>query len=165
MFVTTDDFVGELRLSMNKFEEDKITSYINSYEKEYLVKLLGCELYDLFIADLVGGVPQSQRFIDIYNEFCEDVDCHIVRSEGIKKMLTYFIYFEFVKDKQTYNTITGTVQSKVEVSDVVSLSKSNIYQMYNKGVETYEAIQWFICDKSQDYTEENTQPIEKNIWL
>ena len=80
-------------------------------------------------------------------------------------MLTCFIYFEFLKDKQTYNTITGTVKSKVEVSDVINLAESNIYQIYNKGIDTYKAIQWFICDKSEDYPEENMQAKQKGSWL
>ena len=71
--VVNTDFKGEYNVSKNCY--DLIDFYIEKYEKKYLTKLLGAELYALFIADLTvtdPQVPQTQRFIDIFDEQEED---------------------------------------------------------------------------------------------
>ena len=39
MFVDISDFIGEKQLSQNQYESVKLTSYINTYESEYLIDL------------------------------------------------------------------------------------------------------------------------------
>ena len=53
------DFAGtEYSLPEQKYISYQ--NYLDKYEKEFLVNLLGAELYDLFVSDLVGGIPQTQ---------------------------------------------------------------------------------------------------------
>ena len=71
--VVNTDFKGEYNVSKNCY--DQLDTYIEKYEKKYLTKLLGAELYALFIADLTvtdPQVPQTQRFLDIFNDFSID---------------------------------------------------------------------------------------------
>lgn len=164
---------GVLLIGFNKHQESDIQAFIDKYEKEYLTALLGCELYDLFVADLgVNGVPQLQIYLDIYNAFCEDNNDFIsnyyghywkygygckkqVISIGMVEMVKRFIYFEYVRTQKTYNTPTGTVVNENEVSRETSFSESGIFQVYNEGVMTYDAIQWFICKNETDYPKYN----------
>ena len=63
--IQLSDFVGEYELPESKYFDRQ--PYLDKYEKEYLVNALGADLYKLFIADLVGGVPQTQIYLDIDN--------------------------------------------------------------------------------------------------
>ena len=156
--VVNTDFKGEYNVSKNCY--DQIDFYIEKYEKKYLTKLLGAELYALFIADLTvtdPQVPQTQRFIDIFNEFSIDENQYcLIESEGIRKMLIQLIYFHYVRENQVINSATGTVSSSVELGMSASF-KGNIVQAFNEGVDNSHSIQWFICDKPTIYPEENIQ--------
>lgn len=135
-------------------------TYLDKYEKEYLIKLLGAELYDLFIADLVGGVPASSRFLDIYNPFHVDDNNCVRMSEGMKLMTIQFVYFYAVRDLNPKKTATGVVINSNENSGDPVYGGYNIVEAYNEGVKNAREIQWFICDNPDVYPEENTQFIE-----
>ena len=155
--VVNTDFKGEYNVSKNCY--DQLDTYIEKYEKKYLTKLLGAELYALFIADLTvtdPQVPQTQRFLDIFNEFSIDENYCVIYSEGIRKMLIQLIYFHYVRENQVINSATGTVSSAVELGNNASF-KGNIVQAFNEGVDNSHSIQWFICDKPTIYPEENIQ--------
>lgn len=164
-FVQIVDFTGEKTIAQSIATDPKLQAYIDKYEPIYLTNLLGCELYDLFIADLdAQDLPQSQRFIDIFDPFCKDDSCGIVRSEGIKEMLLCFIYFEYAKDNNFQQSTNGTVSSQMEVSKVIPLSHTNGYDMFNNGIDTYCSIQWLML-KSTEYPEFNGQYKKKISWL
>ena len=156
--VVNTDFKGEYNVSKNCY--DQIDFYIEKYERKYLLKLLGAELYALFIADLTvtdPQVPQTQRFLDIFNEFSIDENNYcLIESEGMRKMLIQLIYFHYVRENQVVNSATGTVSSSVELGLNASF-KGNIVQAFNEGVDNSHAIQWFICDNPTIYPEENIQ--------
>jgi hypothetical protein len=157
---------GILLIATNKHTEDTLQAYIDEYDVPYLQDMLGCELYELFLADLVNGVPQSQRFIDIFEPFCKDDDCYgIQKSEGIKIMVKYFIYWEYVKQQRVNNTNTGDVINENEVSRVARPPETKLYSTYNKAIKTYCAIQWFICDNLTVYPEFEGVIKQKTSWL
>lgn len=134
-------------------------SYLDKYEKEFLVNLLGADLYSLFIADLdVNGVPQTQRFIDIYNAFTIDDDSCVRYSEGMKVATLQYVYFFAVRDLIVKKTNTGQVNNRNENSDGPSYDGFNIVEAYNEAVQNAYEIQWYICDNDEDYPEENVQP-------
>lgn len=156
--LTTSDFKqGEYSLSLDQYTE--LDTYIAKYEKFYLLRLLGADLYALFIADLVSGVPQTQRFIDIFNAFQEDSKPCLMISEGIKEMLKAFIYFHYSRETVYQKTPTGAVIPNPEVSTNLGYNGFNLVTAYNKGVETFNVIQWFMLD-GNDYPEYNGQCIE-----
>jgi len=155
--VVNTDFKGEYNVSKNCY--DQLDTYIEKYEKKYLTKLLGAELYGLFKADLTvtdPQVPQTQRFIDIFDEFSIDENYCVIYSDGIRKMLTQLIYFHYVRENQVVNSATGTVSSAVELGNNASF-KGNIVQAFNEAVDNSHAIQWYICDNPTVYPEENIQ--------
>lgn len=160
--VLTTDFTDEFNVSKT-LKTDKLQAYIDRYEKHYLIQLLGAELYDLFIADLTATspqVPQSTRFLDIFNEFSiDDNDC-VRRSEGMRVMLKQFIYFHFVRDSSRFKTSVGVVQNQGDVSTNTPYDGYNLVESYNQGVTNATEIQWFICDNDEDYPEENMQLFE-----
>lgn len=155
MITQTSFFTGRYKIASNKFSD--LQSYIDEYEPKYLRMLMGADLYALFVADLVANVPQTARFISVFDPFnIDDGDCLMV-SEGIKKMLVQFIYYHYVVDMAFTNTQAGNVRNSMELSEQLGYKGSNTVQAYNEGVNNYKSIQWFICDNSEDYPEENSQ--------
>ena len=103
-FVQTEDFdEGELALSYNVgSDETKLQDIINKYEVEVLQDLLGCALYEEMISDWdanPSGEFSEDRFKAIYDPLCYDDNCYVKRSEGMKKMLMYFIFFYWVRQQ------------------------------------------------------------------
>ena len=158
--VVKTDFKGEYNISKTCY--DQLDFYIEKYEHEYLVKLLGAELYTLLISDLTATdpqVPQSARFLQIFNPFDIDNNRCVVSSAGIRKMLVQFIYFHYVRENQVVNSASGTVTNSVELG-VNAKFMGNIVQVFNQAVDNSHSIQWYICDNKDEYPEENIQIIE-----
>jgi len=153
--VQTTDFVGEYKISQSRFSD--LDTYISNYEEFYLLRLLGADLYDLFIADLTSTtpqVPQTAIYLAIFNKFHTDNNGSFEVSEGIKKMLMQFIYFHYVRDQQTYNSTAGTVVNDNENSQQ-KLFSGPLVDHYNKGVNNYKTIVNYILDNPNDYPEYN----------
>lgn len=166
MFVDVEDFEGKYQLHRGVFDVAKINSYIDKYERRYLVELLGKDLYDEFIADLDPfEQPQSPRFIAIFNPLEEDYNWTIIYSEGMIEMLKGFIYFEYVKDLTNQMTVVGNVLPVGENSQQASTLYSMMYARYNEAVRTYKAIQTYITQHSGDYAEFNGKKKELAYWI
>jgi hypothetical protein len=163
--VVKTDFKGEYNVSKTCY--DQLDFYIEKYEHYYLVRLLGAELYTLLISDLTATdpqVPQTARFLSIFNSFDVDNGSCVVSSGGIRNMLVQFIYFHYVRETQTENTAGGTVTNSVELG-VNAKFMGNIVQVYNQAVDNSHSIQWYICDNIEDYPEENIQLIENTCGI
>ena len=153
------DFAGT-QYSLPEQKYISYQNYLDKYEKQFLTNLLGAELYGLFIADLVSGVPQTQRFIDIYNAFSIDDNNCVRYSEGLKVATLQFVYFYAVRDLSVKKTNTGVVFNNNEVSEGPVYSGYNIVEAYNKAIKNAKEIQWYICDNDEVYPEENVQLFE-----
>jgi hypothetical protein len=147
-FVDTSDFTtGEILISQSSDSEQDLEAYIDTQELEVLQELFGLDLYNLFIADLdVNNNPQDARFIAVFDAFYDDSDvvagwcCGARRSEGIKKMLMRFIYFEFTRNQEFIATSTGTVTSQRDNARTAKGPEYGLTTKYNIGVESYRAI-------------------------
>ncbi len=165
--ITYEDFKkGKYELHAGMYEQPKINAYIDKYEKRYLIKLLGVELYNLFVADLVANVPQDAKYLKLYNPFeYDNFNCYIVISEGMVEMIKGFVYFLYLKDQTNQVAVSGNVQPIGENSLNVSTLNSMIYTRYNESVTTYKAIQRYICDNSSDYLKYNGEKILLSYWI
>ena len=52
---------------------EQLQGYIERYEKKYINQLLGVDLANLFIADLVDQIPQQDIYLAIYNPIEKDL--------------------------------------------------------------------------------------------
>ena len=159
--VVKSDFTGEYLIAQDQYSN--IDSYIVKYEKKYLTMLLGADLYALFIADLTPTspqVPQTQRFIDLFESFFTDEYNCVVSSDGIRKMLIQFIYFHALRDNLNFKSTTGTVRMKNENSSESMYNGYNLVESYNEGVCNAKSIQWFIGENKDIYPESNRQYFE-----
>lgn len=163
ILVTSDFSTGEFRIPKDCFSD--LQTYIDRYEKFYLVRLLGAELYDLFIADLTAlpspQVPQSAIYLAIFNPFqIDDTNDCLRISEGIKEMLIEFVYFHFMRDIGVKKKIGGVYMTQIETGTNIGYNGFNLVEGYNKGVKNYKEIQWYICEYDTDYPTENMQLLE-----
>lgn len=154
------DYIGFYQIAKGGNNDEKIETYIDAVEPNMLRNLLGCTLYDLFIADIdpVTNKPLTAKYLSLYNAFCVDVSIGSgdqKRSLGMVEMLKGFVYYNFVGDSDFFNTISGNVSNQFSNSLPVNTMQIGLTERYNLGLQTYEAIQWFICDNSTDYPEYN----------
>lgn len=146
---------GEYKIAQDLYTD--FSGYIDKYEKEYLINLLGVTLYGLFVADLTGTpeVPQNPPYTTIFNEIKEDIGNCVLRSEGIKAMLIKFVYFHITRDLKAVKTTTGVVGMENENS--VPTMDYNLITSFNSAVDDYLAIQEYIRRNPTDFPDYNGQ--------
>ena len=144
--VQISDFKGFHKLTVTSYNDYLIQSYIDRYEDDYLNKLLGCDLKDLLIADLIGGVPTNPDYLAWFNPFCEEVvSCYnkcTLESKGLKDMLKGFIYYHYTRDNVNIQHATGVSKVQSEISnklDNINLERTAEIR-YNESVGSYKAI-------------------------
>ena len=170
-FVTPEDFKNnDLSIGYNKHQEATLQNYINRVEPEVLKALLGSPLYTAFIADWDAAPAESfseARFETIYNALCYEEGSKQYQSEGIKRMLMYFIYFEYIRDNNIQKRPVGLVENENENAEIASTSKAAIFTEYNSGIDTYKIIQLYINNnpESYDYEDYNGQFKEYASWI
>lgn len=159
--VTISDFTGAFATPVDKFTEpNEVTPFIEAYQFDLIYLIMGAELGDLFIADLdANGVPQTQRFEDLYNAFVEDYNSCLVKSEGIKEMVKIYLYSKLAANNNISFNMAANVVKQGENS-VTTSSAMWIAKKYNQAIATAKAIQWYIGQNSSVYPEENMQEIE-----
>jgi hypothetical protein len=165
--ILVSDFVGKYELSISQYNSDLIASYINKYEKEYLIKLFGKALYDLFIADLDPNtsLPTTTIYQTLYNPLY--IDTYIngeSESKGIKEMLIGFIYYHYTIDSQQQQTSVGVTAPKSENSEGINLNSISISR-FNDNVQSYKTIQSYIQQNSSDYPTFNGKDLKLEYFL
>lgn len=161
------DYIGRYQVAKDSYSKQVLQQYIDENESKLIYQLLGTELGALFIADLdVNGVPQTQRFIDIYNSFALEDDCKQYISDGLKDYLLGLIYFDYVRNTNTYNSQLGNKSSLTENSEYAGNLIHDLSQRYNKGIATGKNIQWYCdCHLPEDYPEFKGVELEYTHWL
>jgi len=163
--IQVSDFTGRYSIAKNVYTEANIQDYIDYYEKIYLTELLGAELYNLFISDLVSGVPQDPIYQAIFNPFSLDENNCLIISDGIKDMILGFCFFEIMRKSDAQQTISGNTRNVMDNSSNISQIQAGLYTSYNTSIKSYDAIQWFICDNEVNYPTYNGQEKNTTTWL
>lgn len=160
-FLVITDFTGECNISQNRYAKADYDSIIADTEEKILRDLLGADLYLKLMADLSGGVPQTQKYIDLVNgktytvTNAEGVVVN-VDYKGLKPMLKYFTHANLVRSQDSQNTEVGQVEPVQENSQRMSKNRMNliIQTSYNKGfalygydIENYCYNDSFICGR------------------
>jgi len=147
--VNTSDFIGDIYIQ-TEVCDDQLQAYINKYEDYYLYKLLGLTVANELIADLVDGVPQSPEILEWFNPFQIQGECNkkVYISEGVVKMLSYLIYFEFVIGEEYTPSNSGLVRSNSENSEDKDSQVTQDWvqrKAWNPSVNTWEALNEKLC--------------------
>ncbi len=149
VLISSANFVGKYAIPQDSFSD--LDGFIDNYEVDLLVDLLGYDLYTAFEADLAGTpqVPASANYLTIYNKLTLDHNCVLLRSKGMVDMLLGFIFFEYMRQIKYKATTQGIVFNAPDSSVVTAYG--SLYKYYNDSVATHKAIQAYICYKEADY--------------
>ena len=152
ILISASDFTGENKIATDVFTDAELDAFITIYEAKLLYELLGIELYDLFIADLVAGVPQTAKYVTIYEAFVKEIDDEMFMSDGMKVMLVKWVFFHYVRTQSQTNTIQGNTQAEGTINMPSAMSYTSLCIDYNKMISTFNAIQIYIESvKDADY--------------
>jgi len=160
--LATSDFTGQFGIAQNNVTD--FSWYFERYEREYLVKLLGAELYGLFFDDLGGdpSEPTSDIYVTIFEPLIFD-DGKPYVSHGIKFMLQSFVFYHFIKDNNLYHSIAGLVSNNVEnaVAQIETKGAQYITTKYREALDSFEAVQVYIQNNLSDYPKFNGVCIQR----
>lgn len=105
-------------------DDDVLNSIIQKTQMTMGIKILGSIEYNKFVADYdsVGGVFQSQEWIDFFNGVSGGylVDGKTVVWDGFANLLPYFVYFDYYQYTGQRPTTLGTAVANAENGTIVS---------------------------------------------
>jgi len=150
-------FVKDINIPDSDYSD--IDSYIERYEKEILIKLLGYELWKLVNA--YDPTTSEQRIKDLVEGKEWTYSGNLIKWNGFKNddkisLIAYYVYYWYVRNKNVNFQTTGTQKAKNENSAAASpvqlLSQAwdrlgNLYQ-YDA-----ESAYFFLNEHSSDYPE------------
>lgn len=133
-FIAEDQFIGQIQLDLGDF--NKFSDFSTQVEKNYLIKLLGWQLYYALISDLdVSNEPQTEKYIELVNGIAagyEDGSGVYRELAGIKIMLPYFFYYDYIKDVQSHNTEIGDYELQA------TNSTKSVFERNDRMINAYE---------------------------
>ena len=153
MFTKQSDFIGDVEITQSADVTEKLNAIIDTVEKNVLRLLLGDDLYILFKADLdAENEPQTDKYKNLLNGVTYDYGEEKRMFDGLKPMLRYFIYSEYIKYNSMQAT-TGTVLPEKDNS--TNLTNFDISELsnnaYNKGINYYRKAISYIAMNIEDY--------------
>jgi len=139
-------FKGDISLSQNIY--GTINDFLNNYEDMILDKLLGYDLKKNFL-DGLEIVSPLQKWLDLrdgktYTVTDRDNRTVNVKWNGLinaekKSLLSYFIYYYYSIENQSFQSQTGDIIMMNENSNITPISQINgkLIRAYNRGCELY----------------------------
>jgi hypothetical protein len=144
--LTTADFIGEFELPIGQYVNTKIDLFIAQVQEDYLIDLLGYDLKTAFEAGIVATTSKYEllRDGDTYTN-----SAYLTKYKGIKEMLKYFTYYEYMRFEGIENTAVGLVQNETTNSEPAgTVGQMKIRRMYNRGVGIYYDTAMYINSKN-----------------
>lgn len=144
-WITRNDFVGRFNLPQSQFNDIDLT--VEEVVEDYLVKLMGAEMYDTFFAQF-DGTPSADYTALRDGETITNSNGDTFKYKGLKDMCLYFVMAE-LKGKFYQDSEDGSVITSHSNSNKVSIvqEKQISYNMYNKGVKLYNEARFYLYEK------------------
>jgi hypothetical protein len=136
VFLQISDFeTGRFALALNEYNEADLQSYIDSIEKNEILRLFG-----LTLGTEIYTTPTSH--LELTNAFEEEINDELVISLGVTDMLKRFVYFDYIRDQYTKSVVGGVARNVVEQGTNLNTASHDIFSRYNEGVDTWKNIQY-----------------------
>lgn len=152
--VKYNSFVGRYNISQNTQIKTDLEDFISEFEPIILEALLGAYLYNLLKADLIEGVPQTQKYIDLVNgvTYTDENDI-ILNYKGIKRMLIQLLFVDWTLQSY-YNSNIGNVKPIAEGATVLTEweNKRILAPISQDGVMLYRQTIKFLKDDNNCLT-------------
>ena len=148
-------FTNDINLNIGAYSD--LTQYIDKFEKEILIGLLGYTLYSEMMAAYAAlpGTPLPEKWDRLINGYTYDYNGVTIRWNGLinsdkVSFLAYYVYCQYTKAHQFPQGQTGAVQPQNENSVVVD-GIANHTAAWNRFVVEYNKCQVFLFTNEQDY--------------
>lgn len=123
LFFTLDDVRGVRKnVSVNI---DDFDQYAVEVQRNYVEKILGTKLYIALMDDLVGGIPQTQRFIDLIGGKDYEISGDSHKFRGLKLYASYLWLHLYMGMGGTNHTPIGTQLFKDDAANHNEASQIN----------------------------------------
>lgn len=132
-FIDKSYFVADIMLV--KGDYDNIETYITRFEKDVLTYLLGYELYAAIEAGAANEPYKSLLDGEVY-EISQNGKTKKVKWAGLKSLIAYYVYCEYLRNKVISVQQVGAVLSKQENSSNASIL-GKIFSAWAKFEELY----------------------------
>lgn len=156
--LTSADFEnGETKISQNQFNIANFNTFLTeAKENSYIKDILGTTLGQAFIADLTGdpATPTDAKYQLIFSFFSFDESGINESCIGLKEILKYLFYNEFVSGQNIINQSGGNSSVRIEASNPEGLIKRSTV-IYNRAVENICILQYYVCQDSTSYPDYN----------
>lgn len=158
--IDTSYFVKDISIPNLDEIPNSIRTYIERFEKEVLIKLLGRPLYNDFISGLEATTIE-QKWIDLRDgaDFTFEFDGRQVveRWNGLinqdkVSLISYYVYEKYRRIEKTTTTGVAEVRGKVENSEVVNETQK-IITAQNRFIDLYGEVRYSIDGINYDYFE------------
>ena len=146
--LTIDDFDGQFEMPSNSYTDGQIDMYIEDVQEEQLTDLLGYDLYNEFMTAL-DATPDVKwtnlRDGDTYQD-----GEYLRKFKGIKEMLKYFTYFEYMRSLRIEARETGfRLPDGTNSDEAGNLGTVRLKRMYNKGIAIYQDAYFYIKEENK----------------
>lgn len=140
MFIDLSYFKGFLQIpNLDKDPDAFEANYIDFYEREILLRLLGYDLYNQFIEGLEDATP-AQKWLDLRDGKTFEVTINqatynvrwngLINDEKIS-LLSYYVYFNYIRENYQQATGLGYIESTQENAENVD-PNSKLVRVWNK---------------------------------
>src|SRR5258708_26346771 len=115
-------FVGDIYISNLSHTADinRITDFINKHEPQCLIKLLGYQLYKLFMTEPSTRMTELQDGAEYTNSLGELRKWQGIKHDKNISLIANYVYFYFQEAQKAQSTGTGTSTSKPEAGLAIS---------------------------------------------
>jgi len=140
-------FEGVINIDTSKHAvRDEINLFCEEFEPIYLRTLMGSQMYYDFVANITDA-----KYVDLIdNDIVFNYDLITERYTGLRNMLKYFIYYQYVKSQSGFNTSLGQSIAESNNSKPITPNRE-LLRAYNLGVEKFNTASRYIESKGSEY--------------
>jgi hypothetical protein len=149
--LTVNEFTGKYKVGIPFDGGAKLQQYIDDVEFRTMNELLGATLLAAYTAGIAEPSPEA-KWVKLRDAFVENSMCgDLLISKGIRDMLLCFTVSEYYHEERSTPTTNGKVVLNSEGGQKATIRWDEVYNMYNDGVKTYRAIQYYVKEHPSDY--------------
>jgi hypothetical protein len=138
--IDSSDFTEHpVYLALDQFQgEEHLTNIIKKYQRKMLIEALGEIEYAKLLVDCdIDGVPQSQKYTDLFEGKTFEYENNNYVFLGFKHVLKHFIFYYFIKDVVLKTHLLGNVLANVPELELQTYSYK-VTEVWNIGVELWD---------------------------
>ena len=154
VLINSSDFVGDLAVSLNKFNEQSFKDFIIEQEVYYLYLIVGEELGDLILL-----TPTDPDYVKILLPFSFQRGLRVHQSYGLKKTIAMYIRSIWLHKTQSKVTLAGVGTG---AGDNTLISSQSLFIGWNDATKSARSVQQYCMDNRSKYSEFNRTDIPYN---